>query len=60
MNAPPREGNPFFVKDCFQAGLWVFAALLWIILIYTSFAAVAVAEPKPSIAVAINGSWLLG
>ena len=41
------------------AGLWVFAVLLWIILIYTFFAAVTVAEPKPSIEVAINGSWLL-
>ena len=41
------------------AGLWVFAVLLWIILIYTFFTAVTVAEPKPSIAVAINGSWLL-
>jgi tellurite resistance protein TehA-like permease len=41
------------------AGLWVFAVLLWIILIYTFFAAVTVAEPKPSIAVSINGSWLL-
>jgi tellurite resistance protein TehA-like permease len=41
------------------AALWVFAVLLWIILIYTFFAAVTVAEPKPSIEVAINGSWLL-
>ena len=41
------------------AGLWVFSVLLWIILIYTFFAAVTVAEPKPSIEVAINGSWLL-
>jgi tellurite resistance protein TehA-like permease len=41
------------------AGLWVFAVLLWIILIYTFFAAVTVAEPKPSTDVAINGSWLL-
>ena len=41
------------------AGLWVFAVLLWIILIYTFFAAVTVVEPKPSIEVAISGSWLL-
>jgi len=40
-------------------GLWVFAVLLWTILIYTFFAAVTIAEPKPSIDVAINGSWLL-
>jgi tellurite resistance protein TehA-like permease len=41
------------------AGLWVFAVLLWMILIYTFFTAVTVVEPKPSIDVAINGSWLL-
>jgi len=41
------------------AGLWVFAVLLWIILIYTFFAAVTVAQPRPSLEVAINGSWLL-
>jgi tellurite resistance protein TehA-like permease len=41
------------------AGLWVFAVLLWFFLLYTFFAAVTVAEPKPSIDVAINGSWLL-
>ena len=41
------------------AGLWVFAVLLWIILIYTFFAAVTVVEPKPSLDVGINGSWLL-
>jgi len=40
-------------------GLWVFAVLLWIILIYTFFAAVTITEPKPPIDVAINGSWLL-
>src|SRR5215470_11844099 len=40
-------------------GLWLFAVLLWIILIYTFFAAVTIAEPKPSMDVAINGSWLL-
>jgi hypothetical protein len=41
------------------ASLWVFSVLLWLILIYTFFAAVTVVEPKPSIGVAINGSWLL-
>jgi tellurite resistance protein TehA-like permease len=41
------------------AGLWIFAVSLWTVLIYTFFAAVTVAEPKPSIDVAINGSWLL-
>jgi tellurite resistance protein TehA-like permease len=41
------------------AGLWGFAVLLWIILIYTFFAAVTVVEPKPALKVGINGSWLL-
>jgi tellurite resistance protein TehA-like permease len=40
-------------------GLWVFAVLLWLILIYTFFSAVTITEPKPSIDIAINGSWLL-
>jgi tellurite resistance protein TehA-like permease len=48
--------TPFIIV---AADLWVFAVLLWIILIYTFFAAVTVAEPKPSLEVAINGSWLL-
>jgi len=43
------------------AGLWVFAVLLWIIFdLHVFFAAVTIAEPKPSIDVAINGSWLFG
>ena len=41
------------------AGLWIFAVLLWTFLIYTFFAAVTVAEPKPSLETSINGSWLL-
>jgi tellurite resistance protein TehA-like permease len=41
------------------AVLWIFAVLLWIFLIYTFFAAVTIVEPKPSLAVTINGSWLL-
>ena len=41
------------------AGLWILAVLLWILLIYTFFAAVTIVEPKPSIDVAINGAWLL-
>ena len=51
---------PFFTPFMtVAASLWVFAVLLWIILIYTFFASVTVAEPKPSLEVAINGSWLL-
>ncbi len=41
------------------AGLWVFAAVLWTVLIYTFFAAVTVVEPKPTLETSINGSWLL-
>jgi tellurite resistance protein TehA-like permease len=41
------------------AGLWILAVLLWIILIYTFFAAVTITDPKPPIDVALNGSWLL-
>jgi tellurite resistance protein TehA-like permease len=41
------------------AGLWVLAVLLWILLIYTFFAAVTITDPKPPIDVALNGSWLL-
>ncbi|MBV9274245.1 MAG: tellurite resistance/C4-dicarboxylate transporter family protein [Verrucomicrobia bacterium] len=40
-------------------GLWIFSVLLWLILIYTFFSAVTITEPKPSLDVAINGSWLL-
>jgi tellurite resistance protein TehA-like permease len=40
-------------------GLWLLAVLLWVLLIYTFFAAVTITEPKPSIGVTINGSWLL-
>ena len=41
------------------ASLWVFVVLLRIMLTYTFFAAVTVAEPKPSLEVAINRFWLL-
>ncbi len=41
------------------SGLWVFGVLLWIVLIYTFFAAVTVAETKPPLDDSINGSWLL-
>jgi hypothetical protein len=51
---------PFFTPFMtVAASLWVFAVLLWIILIYTFFASVTVAEPKPSLEVAITdpGFW---
>jgi tellurite resistance protein TehA-like permease len=55
-------GVQFAILTPFMAvalGLWVLAILLWIVLIYTFFAAVTITEPKPPIEVAINGSWLL-
>ena len=39
--------------------LWLFALLLWFLLIYTFFTAMTVHEPKPKLESAINGSWLL-
>ena len=55
-------GVQFAILTPFMAvalGLWVLAILLWIVLIYTFFAAVTITEPKPPIEVALNGSWLL-
>jgi len=55
-------GVQFAILTPFMAvalGLWFFTILLWLILIYTFFAAVTITEPKPPIEVAINGSWLL-
>ncbi|MBI3041122.1 MAG: tellurite resistance/C4-dicarboxylate transporter family protein [Chloroflexi bacterium] len=39
--------------------LWVLGILLWIVLIYTFFTAVTVAETKPSLGKGINGAWLI-
>lgn len=39
--------------------LWLFAVLLWFLLIYTFFTAITVREPKPTLETGINGSWLL-
>ncbi len=39
--------------------LWLFAALLWFVLLYLFFAAMTVAEPKPSLENGISGAWLL-
>lgn len=41
------------------AGLWGFAALLWIVLIYTVFTAFTVKENKPDLAHGLHGGWLL-
>lgn len=40
-------------------GLWFLAIGLWLVLIYTFFAAVTVREPKPDLASGLNGAWLL-
>jgi tellurite resistance protein TehA-like permease len=39
--------------------LWVLAGCLWLVLIYTFFGAITVADPKPSLETTVNGSWLL-
>jgi tellurite resistance protein TehA-like permease len=40
-------------------GLWIFAVVLWFVLIYGVFAALAVKAQKPTLAQGINGGWLL-
>jgi len=40
-------------------GLWVFAAVLYLILTYTIFAALTVKTRKPTLGRGINGAWLL-
>lgn len=39
--------------------LWILALLLWLLLIYAIFTALAVKDNKPSLAEGINGAWLL-
>lgn len=39
--------------------LWVVAVALWIVLMYTFFAAATVREVKPSLESGLNGGWLL-
>lgn len=38
--------------------LWILSAVLWLILIYTFFAALTVREKKPTLAQGISGGWL--
>lgn len=49
------------VADYFSISkyLWALAILLWIIIMYTFFAAVTVRKDKPPIAEGINGAWLI-
>jgi|SRR5579883_201373 tellurite resistance protein TehA-like permease len=49
------------IADSFDAavGFWMFAAALWLVLIYGIFAALAVKAQKPTLAEGINGGWLL-
>ena len=39
--------------------LWLFGMLLWVVIMYTFFAAMTVRENKPSIEAGLNGGWLL-
>ena len=41
------------------AVLWLFALLLWVVIMYTFFTAMTVRENKPSIESGLNGAWLL-
>jgi tellurite resistance protein TehA-like permease len=39
--------------------LWVLAGSLWLVLIYTFFGAITVADTKPALETTLDGSWLL-
>ncbi|MDC3418578.1 tellurite resistance/C4-dicarboxylate transporter family protein [Aquibacillus salsiterrae] len=39
--------------------LWVFACLLWLLIMYTFFTAVTIRKNKPSVSEGINGAWLI-
>ena len=39
--------------------LWLAGIILWVVIMYTFFAAVTVREDKPSIEAGLNGGWLL-
>ena len=39
--------------------LWLVAVILWVVIMYTFFAAMTVRENKPSIESGLNGAWLL-
>ena len=39
--------------------LWIVGLLLWVVIMYTFFAAMTVRENKPSIEAGLNGGWLL-
>ena len=41
------------------AVLWLFALLLWALIMYTFFIAMTVRDNKPSIESGLNGAWLL-
>ena len=49
------------ILGAFRMGffLWLFAILLWMVLIYTIFTALTVKESKPTLAEGINGGWLI-
>lgn len=39
--------------------LWAFGIGLWLVLIYTFFASVTIAQPKPPLEAGLSGGWLL-
>ncbi len=39
--------------------LWLFGIFLWIVIMYTFFTAVTVSRKKPTLALGINGAWLI-
>jgi tellurite resistance protein TehA-like permease len=41
------------------ASLWVLGAGLWLLLMYTVFAAAIVRHPKPALTAGLDGSWLM-
>lgn len=49
------------VLDQYRAAtvLWIAGMVLWVVIMYTFFAAMTVRENKPSIEAGLNGGWLL-
>jgi tellurite resistance protein TehA-like permease len=39
--------------------LWAMGVVLWLVLVYSVFAALMLREPKPAVAQGINGTWFL-
>jgi tellurite resistance protein TehA-like permease len=57
-----RSGSQLvIVLDRYQVAtvLWIVGIVLWLLIMYTFFAAMTVRENKPSIESGLNGGWLL-